>query len=162
MSSQQQQQQTVNLNDLDLPSLQQVKVQLEEELSHLTQSYGKLKGAQARFLDCAESVESIKGEKADVFILTLILFFFVGNDYLYVPGKLSNVEKVIVDIGTGYYVEKTLEGAQKFYKSKEEYVKQNLEKLQETINGKQSSLRAIVNVMQDKFQQQQQQAATAK
>jgi prefoldin alpha subunit len=25
---------------------------------------------------------------------------------LYVPGKLSNVEKVIVDIGTGYYVEK--------------------------------------------------------
>ncbi|KAG2228202.1 hypothetical protein INT45_010994 [Circinella minor] len=144
-SQQQQQQQTVNLNDLDLPSLQQVKVQLEEELSHLTQSYGKLKGAQARFLDCAESVESIKGEKADD--KTILL---------------SNVEKVIVDIGTGYYVEKTLEGAQKFYQGKEEYVKQNLEKLQETINGKQSSLRAIVNVMQDKFQQQQQQAATAK
>jgi hypothetical protein len=26
--------------------------------------------------------------------------------YLYVPGKLSNVNKVIVDVGTGYYVEK--------------------------------------------------------
>lgn len=25
---------------------------------------------------------------------------------LYVPGKLSDPEKVIVDIGTGYYVEK--------------------------------------------------------
>lgn len=26
--------------------------------------------------------------------------------YLYVPGKLSNVNKVIVDVGTGYFVEK--------------------------------------------------------
>lgn len=26
--------------------------------------------------------------------------------YLYVPGKLSNVNKVIVDVGTGYYIEK--------------------------------------------------------
>jgi Prefoldin subunit len=25
---------------------------------------------------------------------------------LYVPGKLSNVETVIVDVGTGYFVEK--------------------------------------------------------
>ncbi|KAI8139965.1 prefoldin subunit 5 [Fennellomyces sp. T-0311] len=154
------QQQTVNLTDLDLPSLQQVKVQLEEELSHLTQSYGKLKGAQARFADCAESVDSLKGEKAgDKTILVPL------TSSLYVPGKLSDVEKVIVDIGTGYYVEKSLDGASKFYQGKEEYVKQNLEKLQETINGKQSSVRAIVSVMQDKIQQQQQQqqqAASAK
>lgn len=75
------------------------------------------------------------------------------------PGKLSDVEKVIVDIGTGYYVEKveyihgipildhlltqmqTLDSATKFYAEKENYVKKNLEQLQETINNKQSSLR---------------------
>ena len=39
MSSQQQQQQTVNLNDLDLPSLQQVKVQLEEVCYIFTYSF---------------------------------------------------------------------------------------------------------------------------
>lgn len=92
-----QQQQTVNITDLDLPSLQQVKTQLEEvrwvesskrihrdivftcsrvvvfyqELSHLTQSYGKLRGAQARFSDCADSVESLKSEKADGKIIAL-------------------------------------------------------------------------------------------
>ncbi|KAG0217785.1 Prefoldin subunit 5, partial [Mortierella sp. GBA43] len=37
---------------------------------------------------------------------------------LYVPGKLANVEKVVVDIGTGYYVEKTVEDAIKFYNAK--------------------------------------------
>ncbi|KAI8878038.1 prefoldin, alpha subunit [Backusella circina FSU 941] len=125
------QQQQVNLSDLDLTSLQQVKSQLEEELNHLTQSYSKLKNVRAKFNDCAEI-------------------------YLYVPGKLSDVNKVIVDVGTGYYVEKSTENASKFYKDKVEYVKKNMGTLEETITSKQSSLRAILNVMQDKIQEQQQ------
>ncbi|CAO3612137.1 unnamed protein product [Mucor fragilis] len=136
------QQQQVNIADLDLSSLQQVKTQLEEELSHLTQSYSKLKSVQGRFTDCADSVDSLKVEKADV-------------SYLYVPGKLSNVSKVIVDVGTGYYIEKSVSDASKFYNDKVGYVKKNLGTLEKTITDKQSTLRAIVNVMQDKIQQDQ-------
>ncbi|RCH77470.1 subunit of tubulin prefoldin [Rhizopus stolonifer] len=130
-------QQQVNITDLDLPALQQVKSQLEEELSHLTQSYTKLKGVQNRFSDCADSVNSLKTEKSD--------------------GKLSDVNKVIVDVGTGYYVEKSVGDASKFYNDKVEYVKKNLGTLEKTVTDKQSTLRAIVNVMQDKIQQEQQQ-----
>ncbi|CEP07894.1 hypothetical protein [Parasitella parasitica] len=128
-------QQQVNITDLDLSSLQQVKTQLEEELNHLTQSYSKLKGVQGRFKDCAESVDSLKVEKAD--------------------GKLSNVSKVIVDVGTGYYIEKSVTDATKFYNDKVDYVKKNLGTLEKTITDKQSTLRAIVNVMQDKIQKEQ-------
>ncbi|OAD02336.1 hypothetical protein MUCCIDRAFT_179538 [Mucor lusitanicus CBS 277.49] len=135
-------QQQVNIADLDLSSLQQVKTQLEEELSHLTQSYSKLKSVQGRFTDCADSVDSLKAEKADV-------------SHLYVPGKLSNVSKVIVDVGTGYYIEKSVSDASKFYNDKVGYVKKNLGTLEKTITDKQSTLRAIVNVMQDKIQQDQ-------
>ncbi|EPB86888.1 hypothetical protein HMPREF1544_06314 [Mucor circinelloides 1006PhL] len=127
-------QQQVNIADLDLSSLQQVKTQLEEELSHLTQSYSKLKSVQGRFTDCADSVDSLKVEKAD--------------------GKLSNVNKVIVDVGTGYYIEKSVSDASKFYNDKVGYVKKNLGTLEKTITDKQSTLRAIVNVMQDKIQDQ--------
>ncbi|KAL9555194.1 hypothetical protein MBANPS3_002467 [Mucor bainieri] len=134
-------QQQVNIADLDLSSLQQVKTQLEEELSHLTQSYSKLKSVQGRFTDCADSVDSLKVEKADA-------------SYLYVPGKLSNVNKVIVDVGTGYYIEKSVSDASKFYNDKVGYVKKNLGTLEKTITDKQSTLRAIVNVMQDKIQQE--------
>ncbi|KAI8379684.1 prefoldin, alpha subunit [Radiomyces spectabilis] len=141
--------QQVNITDLDLPSLQQVKVQLEEEVSHLTQSYSRLKGAQSRFIDCRESVDALKGEKPEDKTILVPL-----TSSLYVPGKLSNVEKVIVDIGTGYYVEKSVEDASKFYDNKTEFVKKNLEKLQESITSKQSTLRAIINVMQEKMQQQ--------
>ncbi|ORX61901.1 prefoldin, alpha subunit [Hesseltinella vesiculosa] len=145
--------QQVNLQDLDLPALQQVKAQLEEELNHLTQSYTKLKGVQGRFRDCAESVEAMNGEKADDKQILVPL-----TSSLYVPGKLSNVEKVIVDIGTGYYVEKSIDDASKFYNEKVNYVKENLATLEKSITDKQNSLRAIVSVMQDKLQEQQKEA----
>ncbi|ORZ21262.1 prefoldin, alpha subunit [Absidia repens] len=148
--------QQVNLTDLDLSSLQNVKNQLDEELSHLTQSYSKLKNVQGRFTDCADSVNSLKSEQADEKQILVPL-----TSSLYVPGKLSNVEKVIVDIGTGYYVEKSVGDASNFYTEKVEYVKKNLSKLEENITGKQNNLRAIVNVMQDKIQEQQQQQQQA-
>lgn len=143
--------QQVNITDLDLPSLQQVKSQLEEELNHLTQSYSKLKAVQGRFTDCAESVNSLKQEKSEDKTILVPL-----TSSLYVPGKLSNVSKVIVDIGTGYFVEKSVNDATSFYKDKVEFVKNNLVTLEKTITDKQSTLRAIVNVMQDKLQEQQQ------
>ncbi|KAI8068965.1 prefoldin, alpha subunit [Thamnidium elegans] len=144
------QQQQVNIADLDMNSLQQVKGQLEEELNHLTQSYSKLKNVQGRFTDCAESVDALKVEKADDKTILVPL-----TSSLYVPGKLSNVSKVIVDVGTGYYVEKSVGDASKFYNDKVGYVKNNLGTLEKTITDKQSTLRAIVNVMQDKMQEQQ-------
>ncbi|KAG2201176.1 hypothetical protein INT46_001143 [Mucor plumbeus] len=156
-------QQQVNIADLDLSSLQQVKTQLEEELSHLTQSYSKLKSVQGRFTDCADSVDSLKAEKADGKLPDVmskdsnIQYFLNQYLYLYVPGKLSNVSKVIVDVGTGYYIEKSVSDASKFYNDKVGYVKKNLSTLEKTITDKQSTLRAIVNVMQDKIQQEQKQ-----
>ncbi|KAI8643933.1 prefoldin, alpha subunit [Parasitella parasitica] len=144
------QQQQVDIGDLDLSSLQQVKTQLEEELNHLTQSYNKLKGVQGRFKDCVDSVDSLKAEEADDKTILVPL-----TSSLYVPGKLSNVSKVIVDVGTGYYVEKSVLDAAKFYNDKVGYVKKNLSTLEKTITDKQSTLRAIVNVMQDKIQKEQ-------
>ncbi|KAI9283961.1 Prefoldin [Umbelopsis sp. AD052] len=142
--------QQIDLGDLDLPQLQQVKSQLEEELSHLTQSYSQLRGAQARFNDCKDSVDTLKTERAEDKTILVPL-----TSSLYVPGKLSNVETVIVDVGTGYFVEKSVADASKFYKEKIDYVKASAAKLQETITSKQSNVRALVNVMQDRIQEQQ-------
>ncbi|CAG8549535.1 28417_t:CDS:2, partial [Dentiscutata erythropus] len=112
-------QQTIELSDLDLPQLAEVKKQLDEELSHLTASFGKLKQAQARFQDCIDSLHNIKART---------------------PGELLETDKVIVDVGTGYYAEKTSDDAVKFYSDKVDFVKKNLDKLQETISTKQRNL----------------------
>ncbi|RUO96614.1 hypothetical protein BC936DRAFT_141745 [Jimgerdemannia flammicorona] len=171
----------IELSDLELPQLQQVKQQLEEEFSHLTSSYGQLKQAQAKFADCLDSVDNLTPKNADKTILvplTSSISFntsYFGNNWaydyvlllelgswiwsidefqrykkhfasltalnLYVPGQLADVDNVIVDIGTGYYVEKSTKDAIKFYKAKIEYVKGNVDKLQQAISGKQNNLR---------------------
>ncbi|RIB09408.1 Prefoldin subunit-domain-containing protein [Gigaspora rosea] len=138
-------QQTIELGDLDLPQLVEVKKQLDEELSHLTASFGKLKQAQSRFQDCIDSLQNVKARATGSEILVPL----TGS--LYVPGELLETDKVIVDVGTGYYVEKTSDDAVKFYSDKVEFVKKNLDKLQETINTKQNNLRLTVDVMQLKI-----------
>jgi len=41
-----------------------------------------------------------------IYITLTLFFFFFRCSYLYVPGQLANKDKLIVDVGTGYYVEK--------------------------------------------------------
>ncbi|PSR84210.1 hypothetical protein PHLCEN_2v5498 [Hermanssonia centrifuga] len=141
-----QQPQQINVTDLDLPQLVDVKKQLEEELSHLSNSFTQLKQAQAKFKACVENVTEIKPSNQGKTILVPL------TNSLYVPGKLCDVENVIVDVGTGYYVKKTRTQASKHYEAKVDYIKSNLETLQETIQKKQDNLNFLVNVMQSKLQ----------
>ena len=73
---------------------------------------------------------------------------------LYVPGKLTDLDSVIVDIGTGYYVKKVFyillfyisyslirikstKDAKTFYNNKIQYIDKNLETLSQTLEKKQ-------------------------
>ncbi len=80
---------------------------------------------------------------------------------LYLPGKLTDPSTVIVDIGTGYYVEKPVAEAKKMYAEKVEFVNKSLEQLQETITRKQDNARVVTDIMQVKIMQAQQQGAGA-
>lgn len=82
---------------------------------------------------------------------------------MYVPGVLADTEKVVVDIGTGYYAEKSLQGAKDYLKKRADFVQEQIEKI-ELIGMEKSKIReAIIEVMTIKInnmkaQQQQQQA----
>ncbi|KAH8977606.1 Prefoldin [Lactarius hatsudake] len=154
--------QQINVADLELPQLAEVKKQLEEELSHLTNSFAQLKQAQAKFRSCIESAKEVKPENKDKTILVPL----TGS--LYVPGKLRDVENVVIDVGTGYYVQKvvirsylmdtelilwqTRGQAVKHYEQKIEFIKTNLDTLQDTIQKKQDNMNYLVNVIQSKLQ----------
>ncbi|CAJ0630360.1 15398_t:CDS:2 [Entrophospora sp. SA101] len=131
---------TIEVTDLDLPQLAEVKKQLEEELTHLTSSFAQLTKAQKKFQDCIDGVKTIREENT---------------------GELVKSEKVIVDVGTGYYIEKSYGDAIKFYVEKVNYVKENLDKLEKTINSKQNNLKIILDIMQVKIVQSTPTAAAA-
>lgn len=99
-SNEQSPQQQLDLNTLSAQQLSQVKKQLDDELSHLNSSFTSLRGAQSRFAECVRSIDAgVAGldEGADILVPL--------TTSLYVPGKLADRERVIVDVGTGFLVE---------------------------------------------------------
>ncbi|KAL9061771.1 MAG: hypothetical protein Q9206_000341 [Seirophora lacunosa] len=154
--------QPVNLSSLPIPQLTSIKNQLTQELQHLTNSFTQLRAAQTKFRDCITSIRNgvEKGEKREG---TSILVPLTPS--LYVPGKLASTETVLVDIGTGFYVEKvscgpstqppktstTPPAAQLFYTSKVDELGKNLKDLEKIVHGKQGSLNVVEDVLRQKM-----------
>ena len=70
---------------------------------------------------------------------------------LYCPGKLGGCEKVLVDIGTGYYVRKSRDGAREFFDRKLEMVHGNIEALQRIVSEKKKNLESVNIIMSQKM-----------
>ena len=89
-----------------MPQLRALQTRLSSELEHLTSSHAKLRAAQSKFRDCVRSInEGVVGsEKKGTDGRDDILVPLTSS--LYVKGKLADREKVLVDVGTGFYVEK--------------------------------------------------------
>merc|ERR1712100_313743 len=71
---------------------------------------------------------------------------------LYVPGVIVEAEKVLVDIGTGYYAEKTVPKAKEMIERKQLLVAQNRDSLTQVVKQKKQNLEAIQMVMMQKIQ----------
>lgn len=115
----------VNLDTLEPQQLAQVKKQLDEELEHLTSSFAQLHGAQNKFKDCLRCVNSRSAASdgafhdalpareaddvcdADACRTTAHSSVLVPlTNSLYVRGELTDSDSVLVDVGTGFLVEK--------------------------------------------------------
>lgn len=58
---------------------------------------------------------------------------------------------MIVDVGTGFYVEKSKEEAKEFYERKIAEIQGSLGKLEAVVNGKGENLRVVEEVMRVKI-----------
>lgn len=74
------------------------------------------------------------------------------TDSLYVPGTLTSCEKVIVDIGVGYYVEKPIADAKQFVERKLNLVKKNVMELETQLDVQTRNLEQITLVIEQKKQ----------
>merc|ERR1719208_460941 len=80
--------------------LTQFKNGLDTDLQFYQESLQNLKLAQSKFQESGDSLSRMNQDSDGKQVLVPL----TGS--MYVPGKLSNPDKVVVDIGTGYYVEK--------------------------------------------------------
>ncbi|GAB0134889.1 hypothetical protein EsDP_00003243 [Epichloe bromicola] len=138
---------TINLDTLEPQQLAQVKKQLDEELEHLTNSYAQLHGAQNKFKDCLRCVEArTKAANASSNSVLVPL-----TNSLYVKGEISNNETVLVDVGTGFLIEKKLKAAHEFYQDKVTGLGNNLKELEAILQRKQANVRAVEEVLRQKI-----------
>lgn len=73
---------------------------------------------------------------------------------MYVPGQLKDPKKVLVDVGTGYYVEKDIGSAKEYFNKKVKYVTEQMEKVQAIGNEKNKIREVVMDVMEAKLQAQ--------
>jgi prefoldin alpha subunit len=118
-----------------------------QELTIFQDSLQTLKMAKTKFGASKEALEQFKEgweEKKTLIPLT-------GS--MYVPGKIKDINNVIVDIGTGYYVEQDRDSAKDYFKRKVDFVGEQMEKI-EILGFEKSQIRdAICEVMALKIQQ---------
>eukprot|EP00697_Spironema_sp_BW2_P002121 gnl/Spiro4/12849_TR6805_c0_g1_i1.p1 gnl/Spiro4/12849_TR6805_c0_g1~~gnl/Spiro4/12849_TR6805_c0_g1_i1.p1 ORF type:complete len:170 (+),score=47.66 gnl/Spiro4/12849_TR6805_c0_g1_i1:58-510(+) len=135
------------IDQLSLQQLDQVYKQLEEETQYLSNSMNGLRAAMARFQESSNTLASVTPESRGREMLVPL------TSSLYVPGTLENVQTVIVDIGTGYYVRKTIPKAREFLQRKVDFLRNNLEMVAGNLDQKRKNLETVQMVMRQKFQE---------
>ncbi|XP_014225784.1 prefoldin subunit 5 [Trichogramma pretiosum] len=145
--------QQVDLTQLNLAQLTQLKQQLDQELSVFQDSLTRLKIAQGKYQESNESLDKFTPEAEGKDILVPL----TGS--MYVPGKLINTSKVVIDVGTGYYTEQYIADAKEYFKRRINYVTEQIMKIQAMGQEKSKIREAMMDVMEMKLQSAQKEMA---
>ncbi|XP_048347874.1 prefoldin subunit 5 [Sphaerodactylus townsendi] len=139
--------QQVNISELSLPQLEVLKSQLDQEVEFLSSSIAQLKVVQTKYVEAKDCLAVLNKSNEGKELLVPL------SSSMYVPGKLSDVNQVLIDVGTGYYVEKPVEDARDFYKRKIDFLTKQMEKIQPALQEKHAMKQAVVEMMSQKIQQ---------
>ncbi|XP_069509424.1 prefoldin subunit 5 [Ambystoma mexicanum] len=149
--------QTVNITELSLQQLEGLKNQLDQEVEFLSSSIAQLKVVQTKYVEAKDCLNVLTPSNEGKELLVPL------TSSMYVPGKLNDVQHVLIDVGTGYYVEKSAESAKDFFKRKVEFLTKQIEKIQPALQEKHAMKQAVMEMMSMKIQQlSAAQAAAAK
>lgn len=133
--------------ELPLPQLEVLKNQLDQEVEFLSSSITQLKVVQTKYVEAKDCLNVLNKSNEGKDLLVPL------TSSMYVPGKLSDVERVLIDVGTGYYVEKTADDAREFFKRKIDFLTKQMEKIQPALQEKHAMKQAVVEMMSQKIQQ---------
>lgn len=113
----------------------------------MTTSIQQLTGAKNKFQESGECIKRQTKEADNAPVLVPL----TGS--MYVPGTILNKNKFLVDIGTGYYVEKDAEGATDFFNRKIAFVSAKIDEYIKLVQEKIFLRENLMEVIQVKQQQ---------
>ena len=126
----------VSLDKLSIDQLNYVGKQIEQEISNYSSYYSSLRIAYNKFLDNKEYINDLKTYQDKEILVPM-------TSSLYIPGKCCDVKRVTVEIGANFFVETTIDKADKFCDRKLESIKKNLDKIDDLIKKKNEQMNAV-------------------
>jgi prefoldin alpha subunit len=136
---------SIDLDNMSLDQLNQLKSSEESRLSAISNHYSTLRTSAAKFGMAKTAMSSISPASEGKDILIPL------TESLYVPGKIKDPSKVMVELGTGFYVEKNVKDAQAFLDRKIKLVDVNSENVMEAITATKRNINSIDVALQGKM-----------
>jgi prefoldin alpha subunit len=136
---------TIQLDSMSLEELNQIQQQEQERLSALTQRLAQLRSAAGRLYQSTRAIEAVTPASEGAEALLPL------TESVYVKGRIRNSQKLLVDIGTSFFAEKSSKETVAFLERKIKIVDANSENLQKAVAATRQNLEAIGVTMQGKM-----------
>lgn len=135
---------TVALGSLPPEQLERLQSDLQREVEMISTSLSQLSNAVARLASSKENAVQIGGMTEGRAVMVPL------TSSIYVPGHIADTSKVLIDIGTGFFVEKSPEAAEKHFAKRATLLKEEAEKATQVHTQKRQQLEAVSAVLQRK------------
>ena len=135
----------INLFALSLEQLNQLKQSIEEELQGLNGAIQQLQVSRNKLTTSKEALNRLTTTDEGTPMLVPI------TSSLYVPGETTQLDTVLVDVGTGYFIEKSTDEAQAFLERKMALIETQAQNVQSAAQFKNQNLQQTVDVMNRKI-----------
>ena len=139
--------QGINIDTMSLDQLNAVKQQQESRLEQLIAQYHQLRAVSARLTTARTSLNEIPvSGNADGREIMIPL-----TESLYAPGKIVDPNKVLVELGAGFFVEKSAKDAVKVWERKGKVIDANSENVMAAAEASSRNAQAVQQAMQGKM-----------
>ncbi|CAN6463380.1 unnamed protein product [Victoria cruziana] len=136
-----------NLQSLTLDQLKMVKEQADVELSLLQDSLTNIRTAASRLESTASALRDLSLHPPGKRMLVPL------TASLYIPGTLDDADRVLVDVGTGYFIEKTMAEGKDYCDRKINMLRVNYDELVEVASKKKNMADEAGALLQAKLKQ---------
>ncbi|KAF0930195.1 hypothetical protein E2562_030845 [Oryza meyeriana var. granulata] len=139
--------QRIELDKLSVEQLKALKEQTDLEVNLLQDSLTKIRSAATRLENASAALHDLSLRPQGKKMLVPL------TASLYVPGTLDDSEKVLVDVGTGYFIEKTMAQGKEYCERKINLLKSNFDELVEMATKKKNIADEMGLLLQAKLRQ---------
>lgn len=137
----------MEIEKMSVEQLKAIKDEAEEHVSVLQESLNNIRSGTARLESASTSLHDLSLRPQGKKMLVPL------TASLYVPGTLDDADKVLVDVGTGYFIEKTMTEGKEYCDRKLNLMKSNYDQVIELASKKKNLADEVGAILQAKLRQ---------